>query len=326
MHWIHKKLLTLLKITVVAWTLHNGSQYMTERAIMASVYPAQSSYYKRCRKQCDKMRAGLEAAAQFSTNCHIHPIILEDEGLQFHGWMICDPALQDKKQWVLQAVGNNTTVEEFIPAVNERYIKAGFNTLLINNPGVGGSQGTSTPKTMGKVQSLALTYLEETVQAKKIVLAGHSLGGASIGQAILQHTFKPDVQYLVIQQMTFGRLSHTAKIMKPILKLLASPLIHWTELEMDTVAASQKLANLGIEEWVINKKDRNGFAHDGVIPGEATLGAVLHKIGLLERKKAFHPNISLDFSHNSKKFLQLTAQIIQEWGESKDLQETHLSY
>jgi hypothetical protein len=195
-----------------------------------------------------------------------------------------------------------------------------FNTILIDNPGVGNSQGTSTPATMGEVQELALTFLETQMKARRIAIIGRSLGGAAIGQAILQHNFKPGIQYLVIQQMTFGSLSHIAKKMvkaiAPCLKGLVAPLIRWTELEMDNVAASIKLAACNIPECIINCRDplTDGYAHDGVIPGKATLGARLDKMGVSQSLKTTNYQTPTNFHHNSPESIKLTAGILSDWG------------
>jgi hypothetical protein len=101
--------------------------------------------------------------------------------------------------------------------------------------------------------------------------------------------------------------------MNPAVKSLVKPLIRWTGLEMDTVAASRKLVELNIDEYVINRQDLAGYAHDGVIPGKATLGHHLHRASILHRKTTHYPDASLDFVHNSAKFIELTAKIIGKW-------------
>jgi hypothetical protein len=297
---------------------------MTTRIIMAVVYPAQSWLFKFISNQNDRMQVALRSAGPCTDQYEIRPILLEKNGVKFSGWTICNPAQRNNGKWVLQAVGNGATVEDYIPVINKQYIEAGFNTILINNPGVGHSEGTATPETMGEAQELTITYLE-SIGANQIVLAGHSLGGAAIGQAILQHTFKRSVQYLAIPQMTFGSLSHVAKKMiKPsCLKPIVSPLIWWTELEMDTTAASKKLASLGIHEHIINRKmapslnNKSGYLHDGVIPAKATHGHRLHKAQISHLKTTEYEGVPLDsFDHSSDGPIALTAKIIQEWDRS----------
>jgi len=299
------------------WIFYGTAQYVTERMVMAEIYPAQNIFHKKKLNQKKRVRIALEKALAFQDKVQLEPIVLKKNGMAFHGWILFDPKQKENGKWVLQATGNKAAVEEYIPRIQERYALVGYNTLLINNPGVGESQGTSTPKTIGQVQELALSYLENTVGAKKIVLAGHSLGGAAIGQAILQHTFKPNIQYLVIQQMTFGKLSKVAKQMKPSLKALIKPVVYWTGLEMDTTAASRKLAELNIEEYIINKKIAAKYLHDGVIAGRVSLGHSLHKLGISHLKTTHYPNFSLDFSHNCAKYLDLTAKIIDSWDQKE---------
>ena len=231
------------------------------------------------------------------------------------GWIIYDPTQKNNKKWILQAAGNCTAVEELIPKIGKTYLHAGFNTLLVNNPGVGKSGGTATPKTIGQTQELALTYLE-ALGADKIVLAGHSLGGAAIGQAILQHSFNTSqIKYLVVQQMTFGKLSHLAGKMYPFFKYIATPLFWITDIEMNTIAASKKLATLNIPEHVLNKQapiEARGclYAHDKVIPEDETLAHHLYTNKITHRKTINHP---VYFNHNSKDYLELTARICHDW-------------
>lgn len=287
-------------------------EYVAQRYLMSYVYPAQTVRGKATLNQESKIKAALEKAKQLQANdphFRVQEITLRKNGLKLNGWVIYDPDLRENQNWVLQAVGNSKAVEEFIPLIEKKYIDAGFNTLLVNNPGVSKSEGIATPKSIGETQAFALSYLEK-LGAKKIALAGHSLGGAAIGQAILLHSFKPDLQYLVVQQMTFGRLSHVAGRMYPFFQYLTAPLFWLINLEMDTVAASEKLDALNIPEHILNKREGDIFAHDKVIPGEATLAHLLHKTKLAKKKVM---DYFVPFDHNEKGYLEITADILRKW-------------
>ncbi|HEV3270374.1 MAG TPA: hypothetical protein VGZ69_07005 [Candidatus Rhabdochlamydia sp.] len=131
---------------------------------------------------------------------------------------------------------------------------------MINGPCVGNSQGQATPKSMGDAQQVGISFLEKFVEAKNIVIAGRSLGGAAIGQAILQHEFKKDVNYLVVSQMSFDKASNicgkTISTLSPRLGWFVEKLIQLVGCEMDAVAAAKKLQKLEIVQVVVQASNQ----------------------------------------------------------------------
>jgi hypothetical protein len=298
---------------------------------MYIVYPAQSWLGKKSHNQCEQMADSIAFDKTHSTYYYSsEPVSLDHKGKKLEGWIIYHRGQRKCENWVLQSVGNCATVQQYIPIIANKYIKAGFNTLLVNNPGVGQSEGTCTPQTMGEAQSIGITHLETKEGAKNIVVAGHSMGGAANGQAALQHNFKQDsVNYLFVPQMTFGSLSHIAQKMAPrCFKWLAPRVIQGVirglDLEMDNVAASRRLAELNIPEYIINTKEtpsatnQSGYLHDGIIPAKATLGHRLHKAGITHLKTTDYEIPYGDqplkwFSHDAEHAIKLTARVIHEW-------------
>lgn len=333
-----KIVLSLLKIVIYPWAIYEVVKYLLQRTIMTIVYPAQSFWLKRYFfNQPELIEDSLKVGLQLTQKCTIRPVRLDKNGVKICGWALEVPG---SKKWVLQTAGNRATVANYVPKINDLYADAGFNTLLIDNPGVGFSQGDATPQTIGETQAFAIKYLEEERGAEQIVLAGHSIGGGAIGQAALRHKFKKSsVKYLVVQQMTFGRLSHAAKKMAQTIdgcfwfcvRPIASPLIRGMGLEMDNVRASQRLSELGIPEHIINQRepawtiDKDGvidydnrrktrkFRSDGVIPGKATLGHQLFKNKIVHLKTTDYDTEFFD--HNSDEPFLLTAKIIKEWDQ-----------
>jgi hypothetical protein len=122
-----------------------------------------------------------------------------------------------------------------------------------------------------------------------------------MGQAILQHDFKKDVDYLVVRQMTFDTSSNICgKVIGrifPSLERRVAALVKWAGVEMDSVAASRKLQQLGITEVVVQASSREvkpgtipavtDFKTDGPIIAEASLGYRLVKEGITDHK-VFH--------------------------------------
>ncbi len=139
---------------------------------------------------------------------------------------------------------------------------------------MGRSKGTATPKTIGECQRTAIRFLETALKATKIVLAGYSFGGAAIGEAILQHDFKPEIDYLVIRQATFGKASEAAAELAPsyhIHSSLARGLVRGSGCEMDNVKSSEKLAKLKIPEVIIQ------VGKDYIVEAKASLKTALEK-------------------------------------------------
>ena len=277
--------------TLYAWAGYELVRHVVGRLIMTCLFPLQSrivKYFFAAFKTnaLDLARAEvkkiLEASEQGFQVKHI--------GLTKNGVTYSALAISHENNcidcWALQATGNGEPIEYSACDFAEIYRTMKFNVLLVNGPGAGRSRGHATPATMGDAQAAGISYLEDHIKAKKIVIAGRSLGGAAISLAILKHTFKEDVAYLVSRQMTFDTASHIAAEVvggqecSTLFKKLVSALFWWTNLEIDSVAASKKLQDLNIKEIIVQKGTSRGtdmptsecFRHDGVITVRASLG------------------------------------------------------
>lgn len=273
------------KIILSVWALHTILRYVAQRLIMIPLYPAQSRIFKRIigfrQNRLNQTRSEISQVLG-EKGFLTRDVSLEKNGIRYSGLLIGHKDTINNGQWVLQATGNIQHIESPAQDYAEEFIKAGYNTLLINGPGVGKSQGEATPASMGDAQQVGIAFLETAIKAKKIALAGYSLGGAAIGQAVLKHDFKENVKYLVVRQMTFDRASTIAEIfVRPIpgqifgyfndggyykvakvlfkitarilprLRFIVPGFIKWAGCEMDSVAASKKLEKLKIKEVII---------------------------------------------------------------------------
>jgi hypothetical protein len=302
---------------------YKSVQYIAQRFVMFPLYPAQNGLVKAIMPHFETHKLNTDrfkgALSLKSKGFIVRDVNLEKNGIRYSGLLIAHEETIGNRQWVLQATGNAQPIEQGFVDIDKqgRYIaeegaprsnfsfssfyqKQGFNLLLINGPGVGKSEGKATAQSMGDAQQVGISFIETALKANKIVIAGFSLGGAAIGQAILQHAFKGDVKYLVVRQMTFDRVSTIcAKIVaraSPFLeKFVVKQLIKWTGLEIDSVAASKKLQQLGIQEVIVQRSAvescqsnsipcLNQFETDGVIVPEASLGYALVKEGVTEDK------------------------------------------
>jgi len=291
-----------LKILILPWGLAAAANYAMQRLIMMPLFPSQSNFLKKRIQQLDPNflnRIRAESAHFAGQNgSFVREVTLERNGVRYDGLMIGNQNSLRNGNWILQATGNACPIEAMFDSCGSIYAEAGFNVLLINGPSVGRSEGHATPRSIGEAQEIGIRFLETAVKAKRIAIAGHSLGGAAIGQAILQHEFKKDVDYLVIRQFAFDRTSNIVKkIVReavPMLRQVAKHLIHLTDLEMDNVQASRKLQEIGIKEVIIQASTQSAkdgvvpgketFATDGIIPATGSLGYRLVKEGVTMNK------------------------------------------
>lgn len=325
----------VLKIVLFPWALCELAKYVTQRIVMTPLYPAQSrivKYFEKClaSEALDSHKKEM-LEDMISQGFEVKEVVLQKNGVNYSGILAGHKDHIGNGQWIIQATGNCAPIEYAFNRYAERYSQIGFNTLLINGPAVGHSEGQAKPHTMGGAQEIGISYLETAVQAKKIVMAGSSLGGAAMGQAVLQHEFKPNVRYLSVRQMTFDCSSNIcAKIIAasfPRLEWLVKKLVQWS-CEMDSVAASQRLQELGIKEVIIQSSVRefaegeipsvDDFGSDGVIHAEASLAAKLVQQGIVDHKMF----IGLRYAdHNSESAIFATADAVSQFFKEKDSQD-----
>lgn len=156
---------------------------------------------------------------------------------------------------------------------------------------------------------MGLAFLEQAIDAKKIVLAGYSLGAAAAGQAVSQHSFSKDRSYIVISQMSFDSVTNiTAQLTNELffslnaslttkgcnqyikaffahiglfVQWVAPKIVQLAGCEMDVVNASKKLQTEKIQHIIIqsslttNPEKDDDIKGDGVIPKKASLSYTL---------------------------------------------------
>ena len=284
------------KITLLPRTIYESAKWVASRGLMSRLYPAQNLIQKLFtskfqNKHLDEERARV--AQQLKSEGYIvRHLTLEKNNVQYSALLIGHSTHIENKKWVLQATGNIKPIEQDAVKFARQYHKLDYNLLMVNGPCVGRSEGAATPKSIGDAQEVGLRFIEESLQANKIVIAGYSLGGAAIGMAIPDHKFNQENRnYLVIRQMTFDRASNIfklyAKVKAPFLKPFIKRIVLWANCEMDSVAASKKLEELNIQESIIQAGNINSFSNDGVIPEKSTLGYRLLKEGIGGSTKHF---------------------------------------
>ena len=292
-----KIVLFLTKIMIFPWGLYELVKYSAQRFVMFNLYPAQNSIVKLFAENfigfagLDKAR--LQATKMLVSQGYIvRHVVLEKDQNRYSGLLIGHKNTISNGKWALQATGNFEPIEHSVVDFANIYHGVNCNLLMVNGPGVGRSEGIAVPKTMGEAQEVGISFLEESVKAKKLIIAGRSLGSVAVGEAVLQHSFKENIQYTVLRQMSFDSVSNIAKKIIgssfPKLKNIAEKLVKWTGCEIDSLKASRRLQELGVTEVVVQASDKvNGqivIADDGVIPAKASLARRLAKTKVTKNK------------------------------------------
>jgi hypothetical protein len=305
--------LLILKIIILPWGLYEVTKALLARIVLLIAYPAQIIYTS---KQIKNLRLAVEAILTNPLNKSWigREIVLEKNGLAYKGLIWGHESNISNGKWALFSSGNTTLIEgvfigNYVPSVKrycavDVFINAGYNVLMVNGPGVGNSQGPAIVERMGDAQEAGISFLETAVKAKRVVLAGHSMGVASIWQGITQHTFKKDVDYLAVPMMTFSRLSH---VVQKQFGSLAGKMIRWLGCEMDSIIASKKLQKEGIHEVVIEGEKDEFMRGAGLLE-------TLQKEKLMENKTGL---LIEGADHCDLPFDEITRQI-QKWDQSLD--------
>lgn len=323
--------LRLVQLIFLPWGASVFFKYCWQRLAMVFVYPAQSYVAKLLRphlrsssiaRERENLRKDMMRKGYF-----FREVTVEKNGCRYSGFMLGKNEHAQNGQWVLQAQGNSVSVEESAQKFAEAYGELGFSTLFLNGPGVGESEGEATPDQIGEAQQGGIELLE-FCSAKKIVIAGFSLGAAAVGKAIEKHKFRSDIQYLVIRQMAFNNCSTVAE--KHAGRVGKYSIID-RGLEMDNVQSSMRLQQLDIPEIIIQSSKicqpellipdgpdenlaKDAFADDGVIPADASLGYSLIKLGITRNKKFRMVRNAL---HEDSRVISVTKQEIQHFKARK---------
>lgn len=282
--------LLVLKIILLPWGLIEGIRFLIGRVAMMGFYPAQSTFLRNKflpqlhPKRSDEWRQESFTYLQAHGFATRH-VVLEQRGVRYSGVMAAHHGNMNNGKWMLYATGNAAFVESSLADVACHYRPSGFNILMVNGPSVGRSEGLAGPETLGDAQEVGISFLEEVINAQKIALVGLSLGGAAIAQAIVQHDFRGDIDYLVCRQMTFHSVSrvcgdYVKRFTKSsCLGAMAQGLIHFCGLEMNLTRASRKLVERGIHEIIMQATD-----DDGIVSKEASLAHQLRLEGVVANK------------------------------------------
>lgn len=184
----------------------------------------------------------------------------------------------------IHSVGNGDTIYDYANDLNQKKREEEMNTnpqlkesniLLVEPPGVGNSEYTDA-NTLGEAQELAITFAEKRILEKqkdkkdkqtntlpRLFVHGYSLGGAAVGQAVLQHEqfHTQNIHYQFVFDHTFDTmLTITDKLVGN--KLCGGAITTLAGFAIDTRQAVNKLLKLGIPTLIINSNDDEVISFD----------------------------------------------------------------
>lgn len=188
------------------------------------------------------------------------------------------------------------------------------NMLVFDYPGTGDSTGLPKRSTLVKTYQTALNVLQTQLQAKQLILYGHSFGGGVQAEALHNYTFPKNFPVVAIKSRTFSsmtaatrwmvqlssaeylsmfKLHHAAKAISALLGRITQVFILLIGWNIKTAEASR---NLGIPEIILYSasSEKNTPVNDGVIPAAGTLAQGLGK----SKKKSEKILIPVCEAHN----------------------------
>lgn len=200
----------------------------------------------------------------------------------------------DNPKWILHSLGAGWEWENLITYYGKQNHQYGCNTLLVNGPGVSLSSGWPTRDQIVGAVKAGLYFLENIAKATHIILHGSCLGSAIASEAMLTHDFKileeRPLQYLVISHVAF---SYVTTFIESVASPHYKPLIHFSGVEFDGIAAARVLSSRKIKQIVIQHISHDGQGTDGLVKDRISLATHLHKANMphkvyLESEELIH--------------------------------------
>lgn len=266
----------------------------------------------------DKDRVGEVDKLKYCENVDVKRITLNKSGVNYDAYLLINPKA-DNCKWTLFAGHGGFVIDEDMMHVVDNFDCVSLNYkhnlseyhcdankwhrvpgreltnyLIVNGPTVGRSQGRPTPYQNGAAFEAGLQFLEKEIQATHIIMKGHCFGNGALAGAILQHDFEkaqnarlesgnPKINYLLISDRTFSRLSDIASEMVSFNVTLISGLVKVAffllGIELNCVEASKKLSQKEIKQIIIQHD-----ADDGTISANVGLAQNLIKEKILDNK------------------------------------------
>lgn len=202
--------ISLLTYRIMQWT-----------AAFCGLLPAVAqAYLPKCICDIRGMRARLAPSREWTTQAgwYHKRISIEVDGQLIDCLITGKQSTLPNGKWMIASTGNGESYETrwgrsyFMDEQPLRNLLAEIdcNAISFNYPGVMGSSGTPNKETITKASRAVLKFVEEEIQAKKIVWYGYSIGGAVQAAALNNHKPKEGVKYCFIKDRTFNNLADAA--------------------------------------------------------------------------------------------------------------------
>lgn len=224
MKWIVKDLFSIFSLFFVWRIVHS---WIGKFAILPSSTPPLLGFFMNAYKE---MRPRIN-----TDHFKMKRVRILVEGIYIDAMIVGTPKTFASTRWTLFASGNGEFFELlllFDKSLSAFIENLETNAIFFNYPGVADSQGLPNRKLMVSTQRAVLQFLEDPINGvgakvrkmkrsivtdlnffkknKEIIMWGHSIGGATQGEALYGYSFRTDVKYLFIKSRSFSNLKQVA--------------------------------------------------------------------------------------------------------------------
>lgn len=225
--WKHR-LRFLVVLVLLAFVLLNALAYMHARAMTHFVSSGERTEKPEALAFSKKLQVLLEGVkiphpinrqtpADFGLS--FETVTLTNlHGIRLEAWLARQPS---SKGMVLMFHGYGASKDSLLPAARE-FGKMGYETLLVDFYGSGGSQGNETSIGFYEADDVfaAFQYARRQSPDRPLILFGVSMGAAAILMAVHAHQIAPDA---LILECPFDRLLSTVQNRFRIMRLPSFP-------------------------------------------------------------------------------------------------------
>jgi len=201
-------------------------------------------------------------------------VTLHLSGTSYEAMIVIAPKFFNSKICTIHACGINKPFQQEMYKLAMRDITFESYSLFINGPSVGNSSGLPTSNQIIGASQSGIQHAEKILQAKSIIVCGHSFGGGfgpiGLSRHLTQQTKREDISYLPISLCTFSDLKSIAALTRT--KLL-DPVFTTLGLQLDNIEAARIFSEAQVQHIVVQGEQGS----DPIIPDAVSLATVLKK-------------------------------------------------
>jgi hypothetical protein len=200
-------------------------------------------------------------------------------------------------KWVIHALDGHESADFPMVDLDVHYLLHQLypNHCYITGPSVGLSTGWPTKHQIGAGYEAGLRLLESIGATHIVMEAKGVFAGATLAEAVNQHEFAKNVNYMSVAIGTAGNIK---EYVRDRFTIFGAGVVSYAQMDFDLEKASQKLSEHRIEQIVVQHRDEKNPV-DGVLSDGVTLAAKLEKRGLTDYQTVLvHP----DFHNSTRRF------------------------